>query len=86
MQWSEIGAFEMLSHRYVSDNPVLVGHCYASSTDDGSLDGQLFSFACNALTRTHWGEAAMELFKANPRDSRKSGKWRQVVPKAGAAC
>lgn len=60
--------FEMLSHGYTTDNPVLGGHCYPGSTDEGGETGQLFSFACNAPTEFHWGEVAMEFFKAHPRD------------------
>jgi len=61
--------FEVLAHNYTSGNFVLGGHCYPGSDDAGDEPGQLFSFACEGQTAFHWGQVAMNFFKAHPKNS-----------------
>jgi hypothetical protein len=58
--------FEFLEHDYVSTSPLLKGHCFPGSKDDGSVPGQLASFACVGPNAFVWGEEVMKFFKAHP--------------------
>jgi len=65
-QSSEGRTFEFIEHDYTTSNIFLGGHCYPGSTDPGSAPGQLFPFACEGQSAFHWGEAAIEFFRAHP--------------------
>ena len=66
--------FDFLEHDYSSTERVILsatelrGHCYPGSSDPGTEQGQLFSFACEQSSAFAWGEAAVQFFIDHPKD------------------
>jgi len=64
--------FELITHQYATDAQFfgvgVQGHCYPGSTDfTVTLPGQLMGFGCKDPSAFHWGEEAIEFFKAHPK-------------------
>jgi poly(3-hydroxybutyrate) depolymerase len=62
---------EYLEHEYTDLAGPLWGHCYPGSTDfELTVEGQIIPYACEEGCAFHWGEVAMDFFRAHPRTKR----------------
>jgi len=60
---------EYLEHDYEDVAGIIDGHCYPGSSDlVPSIEGQLISYGCQEGCAFHWGEVAMDFFRAHPKN------------------
>lgn len=59
---------DFIEHRYENPSPVLGGHCFPGSDDDGATPGALFAFNCTDEDQAFvWGDVVLEFFAKHPR-------------------